>query len=221
LCIGVLAPHRSPRRPGVRGVKLSARLTSLRVRDDIRLTSPATTWAYLAETLSRRELVVLGDAIVCVPRDDRGQRHPEMQLATLDHLAAAAAAPHRRHRDDLMRALENVRVGSMSPLETDFRLIAAAEGLPEPTLDAEIRDRSGRLLGIGDLLYAEQATIVEVEGDHHRTSRSQWLRDLEKHAAYIAAGYELVRVGASQVRGHGATGARTVRAVLQRRGWSG
>jgi len=221
LSIGVLAPHRSLRRPGVRGLKLSAELTSVRVHDGIRLTSPATTWATLAGALSHRELVVLGDAIVCVPRDDRGRRHPERQLATPDQLAAAAHAPRRRHRDALLRALDEVRVGSMSPLETDFRLLAAAEGLPEPTLDAEIRDHTGRLLGIGDVLYAEQSTVVEVEGDHHRTSRAQWLRDLEKHAAYIAAGYELVRVGASQVRGPLANGARTTRTVLERRGWRG
>jgi hypothetical protein len=74
-------------------------------------------------------------------------------------------------------------------------------------LDAEIRDASGRLLGIADALYKRYAVIVEIEGDHHRTSREQWLRDLQKHAAYAAAGYELVRLGARQIRGRGADGA--------------
>jgi hypothetical protein len=108
----------------------------------------------------------------------------------------------------------------MSPLETDFRLLALGEALPEPVLDAEIRDASGRLLGIADALYKRYAVIVEIEGDHHRTSREQWLRDLQKHAAYAAAGYELVRLGARQIRGRGAR-SRVVRAVLERRGWRG
>lgn len=107
----------------------------------------------------------------------------------------------------------------MSALETDFRLLAQACGLPQPELDVEVRDAAGIRIGIGDLAYLQFRTIVEVEGDHHRTSRAQWQRDLEKHAAYAAAGYELTRLGASQVRGARASGAHVVEAVLLRRGW--
>ncbi|RKS93642.1 hypothetical protein DEU37_1059 [Microbacterium sp. AG790] len=221
LCVGVLAPHRAPRRPGVRGVKLSPTLASVVMCSGIRATSPATTWAYLADTVSFRDLVRIGDAIVRIPRDERARRLPGQQLATPAELLAAAQAPGRRRRGILLRALDEIRVGAMSPLETDFRLLALGEALPEPVLDAEIRDASGRLLGIADALYERYAVIVEIEGDHHRTSREQWLRDLQKHAAYAAAGYELVRLGASQIRGRGADGARVVRAVLERRGWRG
>lgn len=220
LCIGVFAPQRAARCRGIHGVALSPGLTTVRSHDGLRVTSPATTWAMLGGELSHRELVILGDANVRIPRDPHTRHLPDQQLATIAHLAAAASAPGRRHRPALMAALQDIRVGSMSALETDFRLLSADAGLPEPELDVEIRDARGILLGIGDVVHSAYRTIVEIEGDHHRTSRAQWQRDLEKHAAYVASGYELLRLGALQVRGRHPQGARLVRAVLERRGWT-
>ncbi|MFT3796844.1 hypothetical protein [Microbacterium sp.] len=221
LCIGVPAPHRAPRRPGIRGVQVSAGLTSIRQHGGLRILSPAATWAALGGELTHRELVIVGDAIARIPRDRSGTPRPELQLASLQQLAAAAMAPRRRNRSELLRALDVIRVGSMSPLETDYRLLASSAGLPEPQLDVEIRDAAGVRIGIGDVVYLEWMTIVEVEGDQHRTSRAQWQRDLSKYAAYASAGYEVVRLGGDQIRGHGAPGAAIVRDALRRRGWRG
>jgi hypothetical protein len=107
----------------------------------------------------------------------------------------------------------------MSPLETDFRLGASAVGLPEPDLDVEIRDHAGHRLGISDAVYPAYRTVVEVEGDHHRTARSQWNRDIEKYAAYSTEGWEVVRLTAQHIRGPRPEAAGIVRAVLLRRGW--
>ncbi len=221
LCIGVFAPQRAPRRPGIHGVALSRSLTTLRFWDGLPVTSPATTWAMLGGDLTHRELVILGDAIVRTPRDSLGRHIVGAQLATPQQLATAALAPGRRHRAALLAALADIRIGSMSALETDFRLLAAAEGLPEPALDVEIRNARGRLLGIADAAYPDHRTLVEVEGDQHRTSRAQWLRDLDKHAAYVAEGYELVRLGAAHIRPPHPRGAKIVRTVLTRQGWTG
>jgi len=219
LCIGVFAPHRAPRRPGIRGVKVAPHLASIRVVDGLRVTSPATTWAMLGGELSHRDLVAAGDAIVRIPRGAGGRRHPEEQLATVEQLEAAAVARGRKHRPALLRALADIRIGSMSPGETDYRLAAAAAGLPEPALDQEIRDAAGRLLGGSEIVYPDYKTVVEIEGDHHRTSRAQWLRDLRKYADYAREGYEVVRLTARQ--GAGAEGATLVREALTRRGWQG
>ena len=134
-----------------------------------------------------------------------------------------ADAHGRRGRPKLLRALERVRVGSMSPLETDFRLLTTAAGLPEPDLDVVIRDERGTLLGIADARYEAYRVIVEVEGDHHRTSRGQWRRDIAKHAAYVRAGYEVVRLTGFDVRGAGGaspTAPLIVREALERHGFS-
>lgn len=172
LWIGTVAPQRAPRRPNVHGVKVAAHLATVQDHDGFRVTDPPTTWAMLGGELTHRELVILGDAIVRIPRDSRGRPMPETRLATLAQLGAAAA-PGRPHRRRLLAALAEIRVGSMSPLETDYRMLASAAGLPEALLDVEIRDASGTLLGISDAVYPDFRTIVEVEGDHHRTSRAQ------------------------------------------------
>ena len=223
LCVGVHAPRRASRRPGIHGVKVAPHLASLREIDGLRVTSPATTWAMLAGELDERELVILGDAIVRIPRDERGAPQPMRRLATIDHLRAAASARGRRGRTLLLRAVERIRVGSMSPLETDFRLSTTAAGLPEPELDVEIRDERGILLGIADARYEACRVIVEVEGDHHRTSRGQWRRDIAKHAACVRAGYEVVRLTGFDVRGAGGaspTAPLIVREALERHGFS-
>src|SRR5690606_10974337 len=121
----------------------------------------------------------------------------------------------------LRAALEQVRVGSSSPLETDYRLDAAAGGLPDAVLGMEIRGEDGRLLGISEFVYPDYRLVVEVEGDHHRTDRKQWNRDIEKYRAYPAAGLEVVRLTSAHIRGAYPTAVGIVRTALRRRGWKG
>ncbi|MFT4221182.1 MAG: hypothetical protein QM611_11810 [Microbacterium sp.] len=217
--VGVLAPSRAPRRAGVRGIKVAPTLVSVRKHEGLRMSSPASTWAMLARECSVRELIVIGDAVVRVPRDRRGDAHPERALATIEQLRSAAAAGPRRGVQRLREALERIRVGSASPLETEFRLDAEDAGLPTPELDVPIRDANGRLLGISEIVYRELRIVVEIEGDHHRTSRAQWNRDLEKYAAYAAAGWEVVRLTSTHVRGAKRQGVSITHDALRRRGW--
>lgn len=218
--VAVSAPRRAPRRRGIRGIKVMPAFASVRVHDGVRITSPASTWAMLGAELTVRELVILGDYLVRTPRDGRGVPRPEQQLATIAQLRSAIAAGARAGVGRLRAAVELIRVGSFSPLETDYRLSAGEAGLPEPELDVVIRGADRRLLGISDAVYRAQRTIVEVEGDHHRTSRGQWDRDIEKYAAYAAEGWEVVRLTGRTVRDDPARGVAIVREVLLRRGWS-
>lgn len=220
LHVGVFAPRRAPRRRGIRGRKVEPRLATVRDHDGLPMSSPASTWAMLGQDLSVRELVKIGDAFVQIPRDDFGRRHPELALATIDQLRAATEAGMRPGVRRLRRALELIRVGSSSPMETEFRLDADAAGLPVPVLDREIRDEGGRLLGISEFAYPEFLTVVEIEGDHHRTSRQQWDRDIAKYQSYADAGWHPVRLTSRHVRGE-KTGVSIVAATLRRRGWDG
>jgi len=217
--VGVTAPNRAPRRHGIKGRQLMPELVSVREFGGVRVASPASTWAMLASELTARELVVLGDAIVRVPRDERGDLHPELALATVEQLRSAVDAGRREGRALLRAGLERIRVGSASPLETEYRLDAEDAGLPEPVLDLPIRNSSGRLLGITEIAYPEFRVLVEIEGDQHRVSRQQWNRDIEKYAAYVAEEYEVVRLTSSHVRGKQPRAAEIVRTVLMRRNW--
>ena len=219
LVVGVLSPGRASRHSGVRGVKVSAALADIRTHKGMRMTTPATTWAMLAAELTVRELVILGDFFVRVPRDDRGRLDPSRRLATTTELARTVGAGRRVGVAKLRQAIEMIRVGSASPLETEFRLDAASGGLPEPELDVEIRDARGRLLGISELVYAKQKVAVEIEGDHHRTDRAQWHRDIDKYAAYAAHGWEVVRLTSAHIRAGRPRAVEIVGAALRRRGW--
>jgi len=217
--VGVLAPHRALRRPGIDARQVRPDFVRVRRVEGIAVASPASTWALMGRTHSVRDLVVIGDAIVCIPRDDRGRSRPEMQLATPAQLRAALEVGRRRGAERLREALALVRIGSMSPLETDFRLGLVAAGLPEPVLDHEVRDSSGTRLGISDGAYPVLRIALEVEGDHHRSRRAQWNRDIEKYAAYSTVDWEAVRVTSTHVRGRDARAPQMVRAALLRRGW--
>ncbi|KJQ55106.1 hypothetical protein [Microbacterium sp. SA39] len=221
LDVAVCAPQRAPRARGIHGRKVSQRLAAVTELEELPISTPASTWTMLGRDLSERELVVAGDFFVQIPRDRFGRQHPELALATLDDLRAMTDAGARPPTTKLLRAaLEQIRVGSSSPLETEFRLDAAAVGLPDPLLDAEIRDEHGRLLGISEIVYPEFRTVVEIEGDHHRTSRAQWHRDIEKYRAYVDAGWHVERLTSVHVR-NSRHGLSIVAAALAKRGWSG
>lgn len=216
LDIGVLDPARAPRRVGVRGRKLAPHLVHVVRFDDVPISSPASTWAMLAAELTVDDLIRLGDALVRVPRDRFGTPRPRRRLATPEQLRNAADAGRRIGGGKLRAALEEIRVGSMSPLETDFRLVTCRAGLPEPDLDVEIRDGSGRLVGIADAAYRARRVLVEVEGDHHRVDARQWARDLERHAAFAALGWHVVRLAGTHIRGPERRAVALVRAALER-----
>lgn len=215
--VAVFSPRRAPRGRGVQGRRIDPRLAHVELVAGLPTATVASAWAMLASELSLRELIVLGDAIVHVPRDRTGTRRPERALATPALLTRAIEAGPRRGAPTLRKALSKIRVGSASPVETEFRLDAEEAGLPTPLLDVEIFDPRGRRLGITELVFPDEKVAVEVEGDHHRRDRAQWERDLEKYAAYADAGIEVVRVSGVHVRRR--TAVERARRALLRRGW--
>ncbi|MEJ1154848.1 hypothetical protein [Microbacterium marmarense] len=219
LVVAAIHPADAPRRRGVRAIKVSKHLVAVSKCAGMRVSSPASTWAMLGAELTVRQLVAVGDMLVRVPRTRQGFLMLNHELATVDQLQAALDAGRRIGASRLRQALEQIRVGCASPLETDYRLDAAAAGLPEPELDVEIFDRRGRRIGITEFVYREFGTLVEVEGDHHRTDRKQWNRDIEKYSAYVAEGWEVVRLTSAHIRGPHPRATAIVRDALTRHGW--
>lgn len=213
--VAVSGSARAVRAAGVRGRKVAPHLVMVGRVHGLPVSSPAATWAMLAEDLDVRGLVLLGDGLVRIPRGPGGIPQPHRQLAAVADLHHAAHARRRRGRPELLQALEHIRVGSMSTLESDFRLVSTAAGLPEPELDVEIFDTSARLIGIADAVYVRDRVIVEVEGDHHRTDRRQWQRDLRKHAEYLTAGWRPLRLTSADIRGRVPRAPQLVAAALR------
>lgn len=220
--VGTLLPRRASRSAGVRGRELSPNLTSVRTIDGLRVSSPASTWAMLADVLTIDELVQVGDAIVRIPRRRGMERGtPADSLATIEQLTTAANAPRRRHADALRAALRLIRVGSASVAETKIRLDSVRAGLPEPELDFDVFARDGTPIGFTELAYPDFRQLIEYEGDHHRTDRTQWYRDIEKHTACFEAGYQVLRLTARHVYPSTAPAVEGIRAALRRAGWRG
>jgi hypothetical protein len=152
---------------------------------------PVTAWLQSGALLGLDDLIVMGDALA-----GRWSPHGQAREVPVAHLVAAVGRwGRRRGARRLQQALPWLRDGVWSPRETALRLVIVRAGLPEPgERNAEIRDAAGRLLGHGDLVYRRLRLVIEYEGDHHRTDRQQWRRDLAKYEAYADAGWRVVRV---------------------------
>jgi hypothetical protein len=186
----------------VRGHQIAERLARVVEHPDlgVRVTTPETTWALLGALLRHPyDLVAAGDGIVRTDRvaGPRGfiKRQP---LASIDDLEAAI--PFKRKGVAALRdALPLVREGAASRPESWLRLTLCDAGLPEPDADVDVYDGSGEFLGCVDLAYRRHKIAFEYEGDHHRTDREQWNRDLAKHAALAKAGWWVIRVTANML----------------------
>lgn len=198
--VAVLGERRAAKGAGVRGHQLRAELTTVAAHRGLRVAAPASVWAQLAPALSVVELVELGDAIVHIPRR-RGMRRgsPADALATRDELRDAVHAGRRVGIARLRAALPLIRVGAASPPETRIRLACARSRLPEPLLDVDVFGVDGSPIGFTELAFPDHGVLVEYEGDHHRRSPRQWQRDIDKHAACVTAGWEVVRLTAADL----------------------
>lgn len=220
LDVGVPVPHRASKASGIRGHQLKIAPGDVRSANGLTVTSPAMTWALLAPELSVDELIELGDAIVRIPRA-MGMRRgdPASALASIADLEATTAGGRRHGATKLREALPQIRVGSASPPETRVRLACVRAGLPEPALDVDVFDAEGHAIGYTELAYIDERILIEYEGDHHRTDRAQWYRDIEKHAAAVAAGWNVIRLTAKDAYPSTDPAVAKIRAALLREGW--
>lgn len=215
-----LVPHRSPRARAVTAHQLSPRLCTVVGHNGYPVSDPASTWAMLADRLTVPQLVVLGDAFVRrerIPGTSAENARPG--LTTIGELESATKAGPRKGVDKLRAALPLIRQGSSSELETMQRLEMNADGLPDPELDYDVYDDLGRLLGCTEIVYPAFKVAVECEGDHHRTSRAQWTRDIQKYQAYMEAGWLVVRATGQEIRYQQPVPVNRVRSALLSRGW--
>lgn len=146
----VTTPGRRIRRTGViahRGVRDTSTIRGTVV------TGLADTWLDLAPFVGLDDLVVIGDAVATRLKGTEALR------AVLTRSTKGV----RRARC----ALEWIRVGSDSPMETRSRVLFGRAGLPEPRLNVEIHDPDGGWLARGDFVWWEAKVVGEYQGKHH------------------------------------------------------
>jgi hypothetical protein len=177
---------------GVVGHQAHGQQTSLVVRHGFRTADAVATWLSLGSLLPKDELVVVGDyltldPVVLNPPDVR-------PFTTLDELHTRLASFHGRGARELRAALALIRPGSESRPETLLRLLILRGGLPEPAVNIAVTDRHSREVGRGDLVYTQRRTVVEYDGDQHRTSTRQYERDIYRIESFRDSGWRVVQV---------------------------
>lgn len=154
---------------------------------DLPLLSAVDTFIGFGSGLCLRDLVKLGDAAV-------GNWHgsPQTDRETLRH--EIITRKELRGKSRLLAALDLMRPTVDSPRETDLRLWAIEIGLPEPVVHPQIYcSLLGRFVE-PDLGFPDEKVAMEYEGDHHRRSKAQWERDIERYDALRHEGWNVVRV---------------------------
>ena len=182
------------------------------IRHDLPLSDPLTLFLELATLLSDDDLVAVGDALVLDPAQlDPLDLRPWI---TLDDLRAGCRASRAHGSRRARRAVSHVRQGAESPMETALRLLLLRHGLPEPELNQNLFDDRGRWIGRFDMVYRDARVIVEYDGDQHRTSTTQYERDISRIDRAFAAKWTVVRVRARGIHVEPMNTVRRVREAL-------
>jgi very-short-patch-repair endonuclease len=145
---------------------------------------------------------------------DLGCRYPTSRsVAAIDALARATALDiadverlterYRGHRNvrRARHALNLVDAGSQSPRETWLRLLLINADYPRPRTQIPVYGEYRELVAVLDMGWEDIKVAVEYEGDHHRTDRRQFNRDIARYEALTDLGWIVVRVTAEDVPG--------------------
>jgi hypothetical protein len=181
LRLHVTTPNQPPRAVGIVGHRGPASDYTYR---GMPIARPASAWVQLAGMVSTDRLILAGDLLV-------RRKRP---LCTLDELEQAAAATGTRGIRLIRAALNEVRAGTDSPMETRLRLLLVRGGLPEPVIGYTIRNAAGDFIGTPDLCYPRQKIAIEYEGDHHRADRAVFADDIERRELMQEQDWYVIRV---------------------------
>lgn len=210
--VSVPEPGSRPQRAGVVGHEVRVEDGDIQNWHGLPVTSPVRTFVHLSTQLTLPHLVAVGDYLVAHPTPYANPA--ELQKAARDHRG-------RRGARVLGRAVDLVRVGAESPMESILRVLLVEHGLPEPELNASLFEAGGRFLARVDLLYRDQRLVIEFEGDQHRTDRRQFVRDLDRIDDLIRDDWRVLRFSSRHVFLTPRSTVARVEDALRERGWSG
>lgn len=216
LDVAVFSPQGNPRAQGVCGHRLTENAVTLRHRCGLRVTDPATTWLHLAALLSVPDLIAVGDYFIQRPVIQGADVRPYLELTELRDRVLRYSAPGKAHA---MQAVKLLRYGAESRPESLLRYAIFVAGLPEPELNQEIYDSSGKLIGRFDLVYRIWRIVVEYDGDQHRTSTVQYDKDMTRLEQLARNNWAVVRVRKKALFSRPETATSQIGEALRASGW--
>lgn len=204
------APRRARRARGVIGHRMDAEEVPTYGAAGLSVLDPALAWCQCAASMSVRELVTIGDALLC-------RQRPWITAEGLERRVREWSG--KRGARQLRAAAALVRPGTDSPQESLLRLDVLDFGLPEPEVNGQIRDRQGNLLAIADLLWRTYRVILEYDGEQHRTDFRQFARDVDRLNDLTTGDWRVLRINRSHDARRRRETLAQVRALLLARGW--
>ncbi len=178
-----------PRARGVRGHRTTS--PDVHHLHGLPIVTPETMWLQLAAQLPIDELIVAGDYLV-------RRRRPLSSIDSL--LSATELASGSRGSRPARAALQEIRAGTDSPMESRMRLIIVRAGLPEPVIGYTVIDPDGYFVGTPDLAYPAERIAIEYEGDHHRSNPRIFREDIERREGFERIGWRVLRVTHDHIR---------------------
>ena len=137
--------------------------------DGMRLTTPARTALDLARRYSLNDAVAAVDALA----QTVGLKSVDIELL-LDRYRG------RRGMKSAAAALELIDGGAQSPKETWLRLLLLDAGFPRPQTQIAVRNEWGWVDAYLDMGWEDIKVAVEYDGDQHRSSRYQYVKDIRR-----------------------------------------
>jgi hypothetical protein len=111
-----------------------------------------------------------------------------------DVLLLVKRHPGQRGLRQLQQVLPLVDGGAASPKETWLRLLFIDAGFPRPTTQIPVLDERRRLVRILDMGWEDFMVGAEYDGDQHRTSRAQYVKDQRVWPKLERLGWKVTRV---------------------------
>jgi hypothetical protein len=149
---------------------------------ELPVTSPARTAFDLGRYLKRDKAIARLDALMRA----RPFSIEDVMLLAKRYKGARGVA-------QLKAALPLVDGGAASPRETRLRLLFIDAGLPKPTTQIPIYDECGEYVRTIDMGWEDFMVGAEYDGEQHRTSRAQYVKDQRVWPTLARLGWHVVR----------------------------
>lgn len=135
-------------------------------------------------------------------------------LTEQDVLKLVARYPGARGNKHARKSLSLMDAGAESPKESWLRLVLIGAGLPRPA--TQIRVTDGNLVAYLDMGWKGPKVALEYDGDHHRTDREQYVKDIRRAEMIHGLGWRVIKV-IKEDRPNSVI--ERARSALARRGW--
>lgn len=149
----------------------------------MRVTTPARTALDLARRCPQGVAVAAIDALA---------QATDLKLADVELLVNRYRG--RRGMKAARVALELIDGGAQSPKETWLRLLLIHAGFPPPQTQIAVRNEWGWAEAYLDMGWEDIKVAVEYDGDQHRASRYQYVKDIRRLEMLGRYGWIVVRV---------------------------